>query len=85
MASLPGLRPRLQEMRWLLLSLYSLADAAGARNKTASATPQPAFLRCFILISLLAAPIAAASLEQRKIAAKPASWNDKVASRLASY
>jgi len=41
--SLPGLKPRLQEMRWLLLSLKSFADAAGARIETDNPIKQQAF------------------------------------------
>jgi hypothetical protein len=42
-------------MRWLLLSWYSAAPAAGARIETDNPIKQQAFNTCFILASLMAA------------------------------
>jgi hypothetical protein len=48
--SFPALRPRLQEILWLLLSLNSSARARGTSATNDSATPKQIFVTWFIRI-----------------------------------
>jgi hypothetical protein len=47
---LPGLKPRLQEIRWLLLSLNSSAWTTGTSVINNNATPKQDFMTWFIRI-----------------------------------